>query len=87
MTGASLKAAFIYNFAKFTVWPDDVLPPAGAFSACVLDDGPVGDALERTVKGRQLSGRQVKVQRVHPGNSLRACHLLFVSGLTEAQVA
>jgi len=86
VTEPSLKAAFVYNFAKFTEWPDDVLPASGSFSACVLDDGPVGDALERVVKGRQLSGRQIVVQRVRPGSPLRGCHLLFVSGLNESQV-
>ena len=28
VTEASLKAAFIHNFVKFTEWPRDVLPPA-----------------------------------------------------------
>jgi len=87
VTEPSLKAAFVYNFAKFTEWPADVLPAAGSFTACVLDDGPVGDALERAVRGRQLSGRQVNVLRVRPTSALRTCNLLFVSGLSEAQVS
>jgi YfiR/HmsC-like len=86
VTEPSLKAAFVYNFAKFTEWPEDVLPATGSFSACVLDQGPFGDALERAVKGRQVSGRQIVVQRVRLGGALRACHLLFVSGLDDAQV-
>jgi hypothetical protein len=87
VTESALKAAFVYNFAKFTEWPDDVLPAAGAFTACVLDDGPVGSALERAVKGRLIGGRPVTVQHVHPGsNTLRTCHLLFVSGLNAAQL-
>jgi uncharacterized protein DUF4154 len=86
VTEPSLKAAFVYNFAKFTEWPDDVLPAAGSFSACVLDEGPVGEALERAVKGRQVSGRHVVVQRVRLGSPLRGCHLLFVSGLNEGQI-
>src|SRR4030088_2064904 len=87
VTEPSLKAAFAYNFAKFTEWPADVLPQGGSFSACVMDEGPVGDALERAVKGRLLSGRPINVQRVRPGGALRACHLLYISGLTEAQVS
>jgi hypothetical protein len=81
VTEPALKAAFVYNFAKFTEWPEDVLPASAAFNACVLDDGPVADALERAVKGRLLSGRHISVQRVHVGGPLRTCHLLFVSGL------
>src|SRR5262249_9937071 len=86
VTEPSLKAAFVYNFAKFTEWPDDVLPAAGSFTACVLDEGAVGDALERAVRGRQVAGRQVAVQRVRLGSALRGCHLLFISGLSEAEV-
>src|ERR1700704_2970715 len=82
LTEPSLKAAFVYNFAKFTEWPSDALPATASFTACVLGDGPVMDALERTVKGRLLSGRSVSVSRVTPDGPLRSCHLLYVSGVT-----
>jgi hypothetical protein len=87
VTEPSLKAAFVYNFAKFTVWPLDVLPAAASFTACVLGDGPLGDALERTVKGRQLSGHSISVSRVALDGPLRTCHLLYVAGVTPAQVS
>jgi hypothetical protein len=87
VTEPSLKAAFVYNFAKFIEWPSDALPAAASFTACVLGDGPVLDALERTVKGRLLSGHSVSVSRVTANGPLRSCHLLYVSGLTAAQVS
>ena len=87
VTEPSLKAAFVYNFAKFTEWPSDALPAAAPFTACVLGDGPVTEALERTVKGRLLSGRSVSVSRVTLDGPLRSCHLLYVSGVTAAQVS
>jgi len=86
-TEASLKAAFIYNFAKFTDWPQAVLPTAATFTACVLGDNPIRDQLDRTLKGRQLSGRDISVSEVHLDGKLRSCHLLYVSGVTSAQVA
>jgi hypothetical protein len=82
---SSLKAAFIYNFAKFTEWPPDVLPATGSFTACVLGDTPLREALERTVKGRQFSGRAVVVSEVQLDGKLRSCHLLYVSGVTAAR--
>jgi hypothetical protein len=87
VTEPSLKAAFIYNFAKFTEWPQGVLPPTGSFNACVLGDGPVGDALARTVKNRLLAGRAISVSRVQPDGPLRSCHLLYVAGVTPPQAA
>jgi hypothetical protein len=86
VTESSLKAAFIYSFAKFTEWPQDALPSTAIFSACVLGEGPIRDALERTVKGRLLLGRGVSVSQVQLDGKLRSCHLLYVSGVTPAQV-
>ena len=82
---SSLKAAFIYNFAKFTEWPPDVLPAAGSFTACVLGDSPLREALERAVKGRQFSGRSVVVSEVQLDGTLRSCHLLYVAEVYSAR--
>jgi YfiR/HmsC-like len=86
VTEPSLKAAFIFNFARFTEWPQDSLPPL-TFSACVLGDRDVPGALERIVKGRQLLGRAISVSEVESGGKLRSCQLLYMSGLTPSQVA
>jgi hypothetical protein len=86
VTEPALKAAYIYNFAKFTDWPADALPAAAPFNACVLGDDSLGDALERTVSGRHLSGRVIHVVRVRLDSAMRSCHLLYVSGVTGAQI-
>jgi YfiR/HmsC-like len=86
VTEPSLKAAFIYTFAKFTEWPEDILPTTATFSACVLGDSQIREALERTVKGRQFEGRGINVSQVQLAGKLRSCHLLYVSGVTPAQV-
>jgi hypothetical protein len=86
VTEPSLKAAFIYNFAKFTEWPADGLPAAAAFNACVLGDAALGDALERSVKGRVLSGHTISVLRMQIDGPLRTCHLLYVSGVSVMQI-
>jgi hypothetical protein len=85
VTEPSLKAAFIYSFAKFTGWPADVLSATSPFVACVLGDERTGDALERAVKGRLLDGHLVKVAMVTVDGPLRSCHLLYVSGITASQ--
>jgi hypothetical protein len=88
VTESSLKAAFIYNIAKFTEWPQDVLPATGTFNVCVLGDAPIRDALERTAKGRQLSGRGISVSEVQLADvRLQSCNLLYVSGVTLPQIA
>jgi hypothetical protein len=87
VTAPALKAAFIYNFAKFTEWPADGLPNAEPFVICVLGDSAVADALEQTVKGRMLAGHNITVSHVAPVGGTRVCPVLYVSGMTTAQAA
>jgi hypothetical protein len=84
VTEPALKAAFIYNFAKFTEWPGDI-PAAGPFVMCVFGDGAVGEALERAVVGRALGGRPIVASRVVAVDPKRACHVLYVSGVSTPQ--
>ena len=85
VTGPALKAAFIYNFARFTSWPDG-WPASEPFVICVLGDA-MGDALERVVKGRELAGHAVVVSAAAPAGPNRACHLLYISGIPSSQAA
>jgi len=89
VTGPALKAAFIYNFAKFTEWPADVIPAGEApLVLCVLGDAAIGQALERTVKGRTLEGRRLGVTQASANGPLDGvCHILYVTGVTAGQAA
>ena len=87
VTEPALKAAYIYSFAKFTEWPADVVPSAEPFVMCVAGDAAVGDALERAVKGRVLSGHSMAILRVPPAGPQGVCHVLYVSGVTSVQAA
>lgn len=87
VTEPALKAAFIYNFAKFTVWPPEVARTAEPLSMCVVGDTPVGEALSRTVNGRELDGRRMTVSVMAAAESQRGCHIVYVSGVTSGQAA
>ncbi len=86
VTEPALKAAFIYNFARFTTWPAD-LPATDSFAICVLGDAAVGDALERAVAGRQLMERPIAVTSMTPATPKRTCRILYVSGVPVRQAA
>jgi hypothetical protein len=85
VTEPSLKAAFIYNLARYTEWPG-ASPASGPFVICVLGDPAVGDALGRAVKGREVGGRSITVSLVTAG-SMRRCHMLYLSGVSASQAA
>jgi len=75
-----LKAAFLYNFSQFVVWP------AGAFSGAqsqivigVVGDDPFGGSLEEIVRGQKANNHPLVVQRFRQIEEIRPCHILFVS--------
>jgi hypothetical protein len=69
VTEPALKAAFIYNFAKSTEWPTDVVPAAEPFVMCVLGDAALADALARVVDTRVLAGHSTTVSQVTPADA------------------
>jgi hypothetical protein len=87
VTEPALKAGFIYNFAKFTEWPLTIVGAAEPLILCVMGDAAVGQELEKTVKGRTLSGHSLNVAQVKQVQPPQVCHVLYVSGVTVVQAA
>jgi hypothetical protein len=81
---SSVKAAFLYNFAKFAEWPAEALAPGQRLALCVIGDPSVADALEQTIKGRVHEGHELTVQVVRADGALKACHLVYVDGADKA---
>ena len=77
---SKVKAAFLYNFAKFAEWPAESLPPGQQLQLCVVGDDAVADALEETIKGRAIEGHELSVRVVDSDALLRSCHLVYVDG-------
>jgi hypothetical protein len=76
----AVKAAFLYNFAKFIEWP------AGAFAAAdspvvigVLGSDPFGALLDDTTRGERVDGRDIVVERLKWDDDLTRSHILFIS--------
>jgi hypothetical protein len=83
----SLKAAFLYNFVKFTQWPADALGPKAPLIMCATDDGVV-DALTRATTARDVEGHPLVVRAVGvDGTDARSCHVLYAPTLDEASAA
>jgi len=74
-----LKAAFLFNFAKFVDWPPAAFEPAAPFTLCVFGDDPFGAVLDSTVAGEAVAGRPIAVRRGTRIADLKGCHILFVS--------
>jgi hypothetical protein len=75
-----VKAAFLFNFAKFVDWPAQAFAaPSAPLHICVLGRDPFGDALSRIVQGKFIAGRPIVRRQVESAAEARACHILFLS--------
>lgn len=82
-TEYQVKAAFLFNFAKFVDWPPNTFAsPQSPFLICILGNDPFGQAIDQTLRGQSIGGRQVAVQRVRNASELRRCQMAFI-GSTE----
>lgn len=86
-TATTLKAAFVYNFAKFTEWPSTALASGQRLALCVVGDTAVADALEQTIRGRSHEGHELTVQILTADGPLQSCHVVYVDGRDAARVA
>jgi len=75
---SEVKAAFLYNFAKFVEWPPEALP-AAPVTFCVYREDPVGASLEALTRGETLNGRRLVVRRLRDFLQVRECHVLFLN--------
>jgi hypothetical protein len=75
-----VKAAFLYNFAKFVEWPAQSFKgPDDPITICIVGQNPFGHMLEDTVNGKTLEGRAFVVRNVPDVQQAGRCHILFVS--------
>ena len=73
-----VKAAFLYNFAKFIEWPTEAFSN-GHLVVGLIGDDPFGSALDQTINGKSINGRQLIIRRFKWGQNLRDCHILFIA--------
>lgn len=75
-----VKAAFLFNFAKFVEWPAQAFVSAGSpIEICVLGPNPFGSSLNRAVQGKTVGHRALVIREVRNAQQACACHIVFVS--------
>lgn len=75
-----VKAAFLFNFAKFVEWPASAFKSADdPIKICVLGQNPFGSSLENAVRGKTFGSRAFVVQDVTNAQDAATCHILFVA--------
>ena len=75
-----IKAAYLFNFAKFVDWPTQALPEATSpIIVGLLGKDVFEGELERSVSAKSINGRPLVIRRFPEGEDFRSCHILFIS--------
>ena len=84
-TELKVKAAFLFNFAKFVSWPDRKFAvPGSPIELCILEDDPIGPVLEDTVRGKLIESRALAVRRSKTPADWSPCHIAFIGAVPSA---
>jgi len=86
-TEFQVKAAFLFNFAKFVEWPADAFSSADApLQICVLGRDPFGHEFEEMIADKTVNGHRIEV--IHPSGvpQAKSCQIIFVAASEKQQV-
>jgi len=82
-----LKAAFLFNFAKFIDWPKNAFAnPQSPFTICVLGQDPFGHILDDELQGKMIGGRPLATRLLKDTAEARRCQILFISSSESAHL-
>jgi len=85
-TEYQIKAAFVYNFAKFVEWPTEAFPaPTSPIIIGVLGQNVFGDNLQKTISNKVLNNRPLQFKEFHSVTEATNCHILFISTSEKAK--
>ena len=82
----AIKAAFLYNFAKFVEWPlqsfEDSTTP---IILCILGKDPFGVFL-KPIKDKTVKGKKIIIKYSPKIDDMEKCHVLFVGKSEDKQL-
>jgi hypothetical protein len=83
-----VKAAFLYNFAKFVEWPPQAFKgPADPIVIGVLGKNPFGDSLAGAVAGKTWGARGFQVREIATAQQAAGCQIVFISSSERKRLA
>ena len=73
----AIKAAFLFNFAKFAEWPSRAAD--APLTLCVVGDPRIAAALVETVRNQRIGNHALDVRALAGDAPMRSCDVLFIS--------
>src|SRR5258705_898283 len=77
---AELKAAFVYNFAKFVTWPAEAFSSETApIQLAVFGDEEISSTLRSLLSDKKAHGRSFEVKRISNPQEAKNFQIVFVT--------
>ena len=76
-TEYQIKAAMLYNFAKFVEWPPDSFVSNNQITFCVVGKSPLNGPIQQ-LQGKQVKGRTVSIRQIARSIDVSGCQILFI---------
>jgi len=74
-----VKAAFLFNFARYVEWPANAFGSDGApIRICMLGSGGFSSVVSKAVSGKSVGDRAVEVDTPADLGGTAGCHILYV---------
>lgn len=74
-----IKAAFLFNFARFAAWPPEKFSGADApLRICVLEHDALGPVLRESLAGKAIDTHPIAVREVARDGDWQGCHLAWL---------
>ncbi len=81
----AVKAAYLYNFAKYVEWPLEAFASDDApLWICIAGANPFGDALTM-LSGKRVENHPVEVRHLPAMTGLDRCHIVFIGRVEQGQ--
>lgn len=82
-----VKAAFLFNFARFVEWPANAFLSADSpLQICILGQDPFGRDFEQMIEDKTVSGHRIEIAHPEGVPQARACQILFISFPDKQQI-
>jgi hypothetical protein len=87
-TEYQIKAAFIYNFARFVEWPPAAFADTNSpMIIGVLGQNVFGNVLAQTISGKTVKGHPLEFEVFKSAAEATKCHVLFISSSEKTRLS
>jgi hypothetical protein len=86
-TEHQVKAAFIYNFARFIEWPPDARKDDDTFVVSVLGRDPIAEVIVDTLRAKKIDGKTVVVRRIVRPEEVGSSQIVFICDSEQSRLS